>query len=103
MQNMIEPLAQAVVEKESDKLTRDVKLKVKMKTLMLTGIKELLQLHAVMDKYRKHAPFTWKLLHIFSAMPNKFQKQRKKKSWTTAVTVRMMIGLMTLILQIMNK
>jgi hypothetical protein len=79
MLNMIEPFAQATVGKESDKMIRDVELKVKMKTLTLTGIQELLQPHRVMDKYREHAPFTWKLLHTFAAMPNKFRKQKEKK------------------------
>ena len=40
---------------------------------------ELLQPHQLMDKYCEHAPFTWKLLHTFAAMPNKFQKQRENK------------------------
>ena len=45
MLNMIEPFAQAMVGKESNKMIRDVELKVKMKTLTLTGIQELLQPH----------------------------------------------------------
>ena len=57
MLNMIEPFAQAMVGKESDKMIRDIELKVKMKTLTLTGIQELLQPHRVMDKYREHATF----------------------------------------------
>ena len=32
-----------------------------------------------MDRYLEHAPFTWKLLHTFTAMPNKFQKKRENK------------------------
>ena len=79
MHNMIEPVAQAIVEKESDKMIRDVELKVKMKTLTLTRIQELLQPHQIMDKYHEHAPFTWNLLHTFAAMPNKFRKQREKR------------------------
>jgi hypothetical protein len=79
MQNMIEPFAQAIVGKESDKMIRDVELKVKMKTLTLKGIQELLQPQQIMEKYCEHAPFTWELLHTFAATPNKSRKQREKK------------------------
>ena len=41
MRNMIAPFAQAIVGKESNKMIRDVELKVKMKTLTLKGIQEL--------------------------------------------------------------
>ena len=50
MRNMIAPFAQAIVGKESDKMIRDVELKVKMKTLTLKGIQELLQPHRIMEK-----------------------------------------------------
>ncbi|KAF8816644.1 hypothetical protein BYT27DRAFT_6382273 [Phlegmacium glaucopus] len=78
MRNMIAPFAQAIVVKESDKMIRDVELKVKMKTLTLKGIQELLQPQRVMEKYHEHAPFTWKLLHTFAATPNEFRKQRAR-------------------------
>ena len=56
------PLTQAIVGKESDKMIKDVQLKVKMKTLTLKGIQELLQPQQVIEKYREYAPFMWKLL-----------------------------------------
>ena len=42
---MIEPFVQERVEKESDKIIKDVDLKVKMKTLTLKRIHEILQPH----------------------------------------------------------
>ena len=76
MQNMIAPFVQEIVGKESDKMIRDVDLKVKMKTLTLKGVQELLKPQRVMDKYCDHAPFTWELLHTFAATPNKSRRQR---------------------------
>ena len=76
MHDIITPLAQTIVEKESDKMIRDVELKVKMKTLTLKGIQELLRPQQVIEKYQELAPFTWALLHTFAATPNKFRKQR---------------------------
>ena len=58
LHNMIEPFAQERVEKESNKIIKDVDLKVKMKTLTLKGIHKLLQPHQLMGKYHEHAPFT---------------------------------------------
>ena len=43
MNNIVAAFAQAIVGKESDKMIKDVQLKVKMKTLTLKGIQELLQ------------------------------------------------------------
>ena len=79
MNNIVAPFAQAIVGKESDKMIKDVQLKVKMKTLTLKGIQELLQPQQVIEKYRKHAPFMWKLLYTFAAILNKAQKQMAKK------------------------
>ena len=79
MNNIIAPFAQAIVGKESDKMIQDVQLKVKMKTLTLKGIQELLQPQQVIEKYCEHTPFTWKLLYTFTAIPNKAQKQMAKK------------------------
>jgi hypothetical protein len=76
MHNMITPFAQAIVEKESDNMIKDVELKVKVKTLTLKGIQELLQPQQVLEKYHEHAPFTWELLHTFAATPNKFRRQK---------------------------
>ena len=38
-----------------------------------------MQPQQVIEKYRKHAPFTWKLLYTFAAIPNKARKQTAKK------------------------
>jgi len=45
----------------------------------LKGIQELLQPQQVIEKYREHAPFMWKLLYTFAAIPNKARKQMAKK------------------------
>jgi len=79
MNNVVAPFAQAIVGKESDRMIKDIELKVKMKTLTLKGIQELLQPQQVIEKYRKHAPFTWKLLYTFAAIPNKARKQMAKE------------------------
>ena len=71
MNDIVAPFAQAIVGKESDKMIQDVQLKVRMKTLTLKGIQELLQPQQVIEKYCEHAPFMWKLLYTFAAILNK--------------------------------
>jgi len=46
----------------------------------LKGIQELLQPQKIMDKYQKHAPFTWDVLYTFAASPNKWRKEKAKKN-----------------------
>jgi hypothetical protein len=76
---MIEPVVHDIVKEESDRMIRDSELKVKMKSLTLKGIQDLLQPQRIMDKYREHAPFTWYLLYTFAASPNKWRKEKSKK------------------------
>ena len=76
LEKVVGPFMQVIAEKESDKMIRDVELKVKMKTLTLKGIQELLQPQQIIDKYRELAPFTWDLLHTFAATPNKFRRRK---------------------------
>lgn len=79
LREMIEPFTKEILEEESDNIIDDVELKVKMKTLTLKGIQELLQPQRIMDKYCEHAPFTWNILYAFAASPNKFRKQKSRK------------------------
>lgn len=80
IRKMIGPVAQEIVEEESDKMIKDPELKVTMKTLTLKGIQQLLEPQKIMDKYREHAPFTWDLLYAFAASPNKWRKEKAKKA-----------------------
>jgi hypothetical protein len=61
-------------------MIKDVELKVKMKTLTLKGIQELLQPQRIMEKYQELAPFTWEILHTFAATPNKSRRQRAQNT-----------------------
>jgi len=80
LREMIQPIALEMSEEESDKIITDGELKVKMKTLTLKGIQDLMQPQRIMEKYQKHAPFTWSILYKFAASPNKWRKETVKGS-----------------------
>ena len=78
MHDLIKPWAYQIVEDESDRLIKARELQVKIKSLTLKDIQQLLQPEMILAKYRELAPFTWYLLHTISASPNKYRKRRGK-------------------------
>jgi hypothetical protein len=110
MHDMITPFVQGIVEKESEKMIRDVELKVKMKTLTLKGIQELLQPQRVMEKYLEHAPFP--LLGNSCILSRPHQMSIESSGQETCqptvpvmrnMTKLLMTGMTTLILPMMNR
>jgi hypothetical protein len=78
LNNIIKPWAYQIVQDESDKLIKDSSLQVKINGLTLKKIQDLLRPEKKFAKYQELAPFTWQLLHTFSASPNKYRKHKGK-------------------------
>ena len=51
---------------------------MKIKSLTLKEIQDLLRPETILTKYQELAPFTWQLFHTVSASPNKYRKRKGK-------------------------
>lgn len=71
---MITPVVQAEVLRDSDRVITDMSLQIRIKDLTIARIRELLDPSKLADKYRTLAPFFFELLHVFVASPNKYRK-----------------------------
>ena len=78
LNDIIKPWAYRIVQDESDQLIKASSLQVKIKSLTLKDIQDLLQPETILAKYHELAPFTWQLLHTISASPNKYRKRKGK-------------------------
>lgn len=77
LDDIIKPYAYEIAHKESDRLIRDDSLHITIKNLTLKTIQDLLQPSKLQQKYQTLAPFTWQLLYVFTASPNKYRKQKQ--------------------------
>jgi hypothetical protein len=76
LHNMIQPCAHEIVLEESDNIIKDLSLQIRIKTLTIREIRDLLHPDALLERFKKSAPFMFSLLHTFSASPNKYRKQK---------------------------
>ena len=81
LHNMIQPCAHEIALEESDQIIRDSSLQIQIKTLTIKEIQELLQLDALVEKFKKSAPFIFGLLHN-SSIPNPDTKIMKMRIGT---------------------
>ena len=78
LNDIIKPWAYQIVQDESDQLITAGSLQIKIKSLTLKGIQDLLRPETILEKYQELAPFTWQLLYTISASPNKYRKRKEK-------------------------
>jgi hypothetical protein len=78
LNDIIKPWAYQIVQDESDQLIKASSLQVKIKSLTLKKIQDLLRPETILTKYHELAPFTWQLFHTISASPNKYRKRKGK-------------------------
>jgi hypothetical protein len=76
LHGMIQPCAHEIVLDESDRIIRDPTLQIRIKSLTIKDIRELLSPATLVEKFKGSAPFMFDLLHTFAASPNKYRKQR---------------------------
>jgi hypothetical protein len=85
LHDMIEPCVHEIVLEESNRVIKDESLQIRIKSLTIKGIRELLQPDALVEKFRKSAPLMFGLMHTFSASPNRYRKQKTAQKSRTAV------------------
>jgi hypothetical protein len=67
LNDIIKPWAYQIVQDESDQLIKASSLQMKIKSLTLKEIRDLLRPETILTKYQELAPFTWELFHTFTA------------------------------------
>lgn len=77
---IVEPCAHKIVLAESTKCLKDKSLKIRIKDLTMDTIRRLLNPMELTAKYRSLAPFTFKLLEIFTTSPNDYRRKKNKKN-----------------------
>lgn len=70
---------------ESNKLIEHPKLRIKLKSLTIKGVRDLLRPERIFEIYQQCTPFTWSLLLEFTSRPNKYRRQTVGKSSRGAV------------------
>ncbi|KAK6969215.1 hypothetical protein R3P38DRAFT_3337140 [Favolaschia claudopus] len=76
LREMTVPCAHELILEDSDRLITSPLLQVRVKTLTIQQLRDLLHPTKLIDIIKGLAPFTWGLLHTFSASPNASRKRR---------------------------
>ncbi|KAF6754008.1 hypothetical protein DFP72DRAFT_813583 [Ephemerocybe angulata] len=76
LHEMIHSCAQEIALEESDAIIKDKTLKIKTSELTQDSFERLLTPDMLLEVYRNHAPFTWKVLETISASPNLYRKRK---------------------------
>ncbi|KAJ7034457.1 hypothetical protein C8F04DRAFT_573705 [Mycena alexandri] len=77
IREMAIPCAHELALQDSDRIISSPHLRVRLKTLTIQGLRDLLHPTKLVEIIKELAPFTWGILHTFSASPNKARRQRK--------------------------
>ncbi|KAJ7351206.1 hypothetical protein DFH08DRAFT_992443 [Mycena albidolilacea] len=77
LREMTVPCAHELALPDSDRVISSPHLRVQLKTLSIHKLRKLLHPTKLVEIIKELAPFTWGVLHMFSASPNKARKQRK--------------------------
>jgi hypothetical protein len=81
LHDMITPCAHKIVLEESDRIIKDSTLRVCIKDLKISDLRDLLHPDKLVAKYQASAPLTFGLMTMFAASPNKYRKE--KSSWAS--------------------
>ncbi|KAK7036387.1 hypothetical protein R3P38DRAFT_2517628 [Favolaschia claudopus] len=76
LREMTVPCAHELILEDSDRLITSPLLQVRVKTLTIQQLRDLLHPTKLIEIIKGLAPFTWGLLHTFSASPNASRKRR---------------------------
>lgn len=75
---MIEPCAHEIALEESNWIIKDPTFQIRISSLTVKGIRELLRPETLVEKFKNAAPFMFGLMHTFSASPNKYRRYRRR-------------------------
>lgn len=79
LRDMTIPCAHELALQDSDRLISSPLLRIRLKTLTIRELRELLHPAKLIDIIKGLAPFTWGILHTFCASPNRARKQRSEQ------------------------
>ncbi|KAJ7704166.1 hypothetical protein B0H16DRAFT_719592 [Mycena metata] len=77
IREMVIPCAHELALQDSDRVISSPHLRVRLKSLTIRDLRDLLHPTKLVEIIKELAPFTWGILHTFSTSPNKARKQRK--------------------------
>ncbi|KAJ7823899.1 hypothetical protein B0H14DRAFT_3131670 [Mycena olivaceomarginata] len=77
LREMTIPCAHELALQDSDRVISSPHLRIRLKTLTISQLRELLHPTKLIEIIKELAPFTWGILHTFSTSPNKTRKYRK--------------------------
>lgn len=84
LHQMIQPCAHEIALEESNRIIKDSSFQIRVKTLTIHSIRQLLQPEILVQNFRDAAPFMFGLMHTFAASPNKYRKQKASTREKTA-------------------
>ncbi|KAJ7056827.1 hypothetical protein C8F01DRAFT_1087095 [Mycena amicta] len=79
LRKMTIPCAHELALEDSDRIISSPHLRVRLKTLTIHRLRELLHPSKLIEIVQELAPFTWGILHTFSTSPNRARRQRKSE------------------------
>ncbi|KAK6995643.1 hypothetical protein R3P38DRAFT_3425830 [Favolaschia claudopus] len=80
LRDMTVPCAHELIFEDSNRIITSPLLQVRVKTLTIQQLRDLLHPSKLIEIIKGLAPFTWGLLHTFSASPNAWRKRPKQKA-----------------------
>ncbi|KAK7006618.1 hypothetical protein R3P38DRAFT_3325954 [Favolaschia claudopus] len=86
LREMTIPCAHELVLEDSDRIITSPILQIRLKTLTIQQLRDVLHPTKLVEIIQRLAPFTWNLLHTFSASPNASRKRRKSDKGEEMVT-----------------
>lgn len=77
LRQMTIPCAHELALEDSNRVISSPLLRIHLKTLTISELRSLLHPEKLIEVIKGLAPFTWGILHTFSASPNKSRRYRK--------------------------
>ncbi|KAJ7443553.1 hypothetical protein FB451DRAFT_1568645 [Mycena latifolia] len=77
LREMTVPCAHELALQDSDRIISSPHLRIRLKTLTIRELRELLHPTKLVEIIKGLAPFTWGILHTFCTSPNRSRRQRK--------------------------
>ncbi|KAJ7478295.1 hypothetical protein FB451DRAFT_1172630 [Mycena latifolia] len=77
LREMTVPCTHELALQDSDRVISSPHLRIRLKTLTIWELRELLHPTKLVEFIKGLAPFTWGIFHAFSTSPNRSRRQRK--------------------------
>lgn len=77
-EHIIQPCANEIAQEESKTVIGSLDLKVRLRDLTMSSVRELLSPSSIANRYKQYAPFTWNFLYAWMTTKNQYQTKAKK-------------------------